>query len=120
MQPGEFELETTLQKQSRPKTLQGDLAMSVGDPQYQAVIRQILRKAAVDEDFRRAALESSIAAFNKFGIAPPDGFTVEFVDNYEKAKKIIVLPDPVAHVEQLTDEDLEEVAGGCVLGSTMP
>lgn len=94
--------------------------MSDRDPQYQTIIRQILRKTAVDPDFRRVALQNSVAAFNKFGITPPVGFTVEFVDNYGKSKKTIVLPDPVAQVEELTDEDLEEVAGGCVLGSAIP
>lgn len=91
------------------------------DPQdFQAAIRQLLRRTAVDRDFRQLALKDSNAAFTALGITPPSGTTVDFVDNYGKARHTIVLPDPVVQVEELSDEDLEEVAGGCVLASTVP
>ncbi len=94
--------------------------MSHHDPQFQSAIRQILRRAAIDHDFRCLVLQDSGAAFSKFGIEPPQDITIEFIENYGKSRKVIVLPDPVAHVEELTDDDLEEVAGGCVLASTVP
>ncbi len=93
--------------------------MSHHDPQFQSAIRQVLRRSAIDQDFRQLALKDSTAAFAKFGIVPPADVTVDFIDNFGKPRKTIVLPDPVAQVEELTDEDLEEVAGGCVLASTI-
>jgi hypothetical protein len=95
--------------------------MSDHDARFQEAIRQILRRAAIDNDFRRLALKDSAAAFAKFGINPPQEISVDFIENFGKSRKTIVLPDPVAQVEELTDEDLEEVAGGtCVVASDLP
>jgi hypothetical protein len=95
--------------------------MSQEDPQQlQAAIRQILRLAAIDQDFRKLALRDSPAAFARFNFTLPEGIAVEFVENYGKSRKYVVLPDPVVDIEELTDEDLEDVAGGCTLASEIP
>jgi hypothetical protein len=93
--------------------------MSHDPHEFQTSIRQLLRRTALDQDFRRLALENSNAALEKLGITPPPGISVEFIDNFGKSRHTIVLPDPVVQIEELSDEDLDEVAGGCVLASTM-
>lgn len=91
------------------------------DPrELQAVIRKILRLAAINQDFRELALRDSHAAFARFDAVLPPDVQINFIENYGKPSKTIVLPDLVAELEELTDEDLEEVAGGCTLTSDVP
>ena len=65
-----------------------------------------------DPDFRELALSDSAAAISKVNPKPvPDDYKVKFVDNSGPVKNF-VLPDPVNNVEDLSDAELEAVAGG--------
>lgn len=78
-------------------------------------IRQVLKRAATDPEFRALAIRDGQAAFQSLGITLPDDIKVRFVDNSGTNSKIVALPDPVLESPQLSDEELEEVAGGCLL-----
>ena len=65
-----------------------------------------------DPQYRSLALENPEAAIAQVTEHPlPTGFKVKFVDN-AGANKTIVLPDAVPGVEELSDAELEQVAGG--------
>jgi hypothetical protein len=79
-----------------------------------SAIREVIKKAVVDHDFRQLAVRDSKAAIAKVsGKKLPEGMSIHFVDNYQKSTKTIALPDPIANASELTDEELEQVAGGC-------
>jgi hypothetical protein len=75
-------------------------------------LEEIKKRSIVDPEFRQLALSNPNAAVAKVNPKPmPSGFSVKFIDN-SGAQKAIVLPDPVGKVEELSDAELEEVAGG--------
>jgi hypothetical protein len=72
----------------------------------------IKRRAMKDPEYRALALSNPNAAIAKITPTPiPAGFKVRFVDN-AGANFTVVLPDPVARVDELSDAELEQVAGG--------
>jgi hypothetical protein len=87
-----------------------------GDEWTQSEAEQVemeLRKRAVkDPEFRALALRDPQAAIAKITPKPlPKNFKVKVVEN-EGANVVVVLPDPIGRVEELSDADLEAVAGG--------
>jgi hypothetical protein len=69
-------------------------------------------KAMKDPKYRALALSNPNAAIAEIVSTPvPAGFTVRFIDN-AGANYTLVLPDPVARVDELSDAELEQVAGG--------
>jgi hypothetical protein len=84
------------------------------DQELNATIREVLKRAVADPNLRQLAVRDGKAAIAKVTdktLAP--GLSIRFVDNYGKSNKTVVIPDPVGHPEQLTEEELEAVAGGC-------
>jgi|SRR5438270_3359805 len=87
---------------------------NMNEQELNAATREVLKRAVSDSEFRKLALRDSKAAFAKITNKElPIGFHIQFIENYGKSTKTIVMPDPVAHPEQLTEEELEQVAGGC-------
>jgi hypothetical protein len=75
-------------------------------------LEELKKRSIVDPEFRKMALTNPNAAISKINPKPiPAGFTVRFVENTGNIKTI-VLPDPVGRAEELSDAELEEVAGG--------
>jgi hypothetical protein len=75
-------------------------------------LEEIKKRSMTDPEFRSLAVKDPKGAISKVNPKPlPTGFSVHFVDN-SGTGKTIVLPDPVARVEELSDAELEEVAGG--------
>jgi hypothetical protein len=83
--------------------------------EMQEKIRRVLKRAAVDAEFRALAVRDGHAAFRSLGLILPADITIRFVDNHESKSKIIALPDPVIESSQLSEDELEEVSGGCLL-----
>lgn len=81
--------------------------------ELQRIFSEVARRAAVDPGFRVLALKDSAAAVAKITSKPlPQGVTFTFVDN-SGPHKTIPLPDPVPGItEELSDTELENVAGG--------
>jgi len=79
----------------------------------QRVLAEVARKSAIDSEFRALALRDASSALST--ITPkalPKGLTLIFVDNSDSTKTI-PLPDLLTtDCDELTDDELENVAGG--------
>jgi hypothetical protein len=79
------------------------------------VLQKVIERSRADPEFRALALSDSRSAIALIEPRPlPPGFTVRFVDN-ERADRTFVLPDPVPVADNLTDAELEQVAGGSLI-----
>ena len=75
-------------------------------------IEQIVKRAQTDPEFRQLCIDNpNAAATEATGKELPDGFTLRFVDNHN-ADLTVVLPDTVDPEAELSDAQLEQVAGG--------
>ena len=82
--------------------------------QFQA----LLSRSATDWDFRQALLNDPRATVGEFTGEPvPDSFDLVFIEN--KADATIVLPDYEDPEGELSEEDLEAVAGGDISVGTL-
>ncbi len=80
-------------------------------------VQKVLKKAGSDATFHALALSNPAAAVKEAtGKDLPAGYTVRFVDN-KGADLTLVLPDVAADSEELSDAELEQVAGGRCAGS---
>lgn len=74
-------------------------------------LETILSRSATDRDFRRLLLENPRAALGEvMGAEVPESVDIRFIEN--TADATIVLPDYVDAAAELTEKDLEMVAGG--------
>jgi hypothetical protein len=88
------------------------------EAEAQKAAADVRKLAQTDEDFRKLALKDPNAAIAKVNPTPlPAGFKVRFVDN-NKANLTVVLPDPVSKEGELSDAELEQVAGGGRCGAS--
>lgn len=79
----------------------------------QEALEQILTRAAVDLDFRKALLvDPRKAILDGFGVRIPATFRLKFIERAKDVDALIVLPDLQRQDGELEDEDLEMVAGG--------
>jgi len=77
-----------------------------------AIVERILKRASTDVAFHALAISNSAAAVKEVsGKQLPEGFKVRFVSN-EGADLTLVLPDVVTGDDELSDAELEQVAGG--------
>ena len=75
-------------------------------------IEQIVKRAQIDPEFRQLCIDKpNAAATEATGKELPDGFTLRFVDNHN-ADLTVVLPDLSDAGAELSDAELEQVAGG--------
>jgi hypothetical protein len=85
---------------------------------HQEALEQILTRAAVDLDFRKALLvDPRKAILDGLGVRIPASFRVKFVEREKDVDALIVLPDVQRQDGELDDCDLQAVAGG---GDTDP
>jgi hypothetical protein len=99
-------IQTTAQavKQQNPEYMQ----------QAEEAFQSMLARSATDMEFRQKLLTDPRAALAEFSgkdvseLTPT--FNVRFIEN--KADATIVLPDPVDPAAELSESDLEAVAGG--------
>jgi len=81
------------------------------DAELNNLVESVVRRAAVDAEFRSLAVSDPAAALGKFADKPINGLKIRFVD-MQGPEKTIVLPAPVYKVGELTAQELEAVAGG--------
>ena len=77
-----------------------------------ARIGEITERSATDPDLRRRLIEDGTAALRAEGLPFGDDFSVAFIEN--TALTTIVLPDYAPNSSELSDEQLEAVAGGAI------
>jgi hypothetical protein len=82
------------------------------DEEQSQIIAELCRRSSVDSAFRELALRDPARAIAKVTTkaSPPDR-SFRFVDNSGSVKTVL-LPDPIHETEELSDLELERVAGG--------
>ena len=86
------------------------------DEEMARAVLEVLRRVAVDEDFKKLALSNSAEAIARVDPKPlPAGLVMKFVDN-SGPLKVIPLPAPTFASEEISEEQLEAVAGGVSVG----
>ena len=84
------------------------------DPKLSDAISAVVERASKDADFRALAVSNSAKAIAQVSsVAIPPGTNIKFVDN-SGSTHTVVLGDPV-FVDDLSDMELEQVAGGRAL-----
>ncbi len=78
--------------------------------EYTQKLRGALARSATDKAFRQKLLTDSRAALSEYTGVPVTDVNIVFVEN--NADATIVLPDPVGSESELSDRELEVVAGG--------
>ncbi|MDB4949480.1 MAG: hypothetical protein JWM27_2129 [Gemmatimonadetes bacterium] len=77
------------------------------------LVDAVVHRAGVDRRFRTMLLESPRAAIREaFGVDLPADFNLRFIEKDAGVDALIVLPDVKADDGELSDDDLEAVAGG--------
>ena len=86
--------------------------MTLTSQEAEQAIEQIVKRAQTDSEFRQLCLDNpNAAAKEATGKAIPDGFVLRFVEN-QGADLTVVLPDSVDSEAELSELELEGVAGG--------
>jgi hypothetical protein len=90
----------------------------LNETELDSAIREVIKRSVVDPEFRTFAMKNGNAAITKAsGKSVPNGTTTTFVSNHGSKAKMFVLPNPVGSADLLSEEALEQVAGGCTATS---
>ena len=82
------------------------------EAEAQKTVAELIRRATTDRAFRTLALSDPAAAIAKINPTPlPAGFKVQVVAA-DGADMTVVVPDLIQHSDELSDTELEQVAGG--------
>jgi len=73
---------------------------------------QLIAKAWSDEAFKKRLLADPKAAMKEVGMDAPEGVEIEVVESTQEKAYLVIPPKPVG---ELSDEDLDKVAGGAFL-----
>lgn len=80
--------------------------------ELQQMLLKIAQRSAVDPEFRALALRDSAAAIAKVSSKPlPKDISYRFIDN-SGSLRVVPLPDPALESDELSETELEDVAGG--------
>lgn len=82
-------------------------------PNEQRALEAVLHRATTDFDFRQQLLLTPRQAIqDAYGVCIPSTFRVKFVERDSDVDALIVLPDFRRNGDELSDEELDDVAGG--------
>jgi hypothetical protein len=83
------------------------------ESELESAIREVIKRSVIDPEFRALAIKNGNQAIAKAsGKSLPSDTAITFISNQGSAGISFVLPDPVGNVELLSEETLEQVAGG--------
>jgi hypothetical protein len=77
--------------------------------EFQKAYGKVVAKAWADEDFKAKLVADPKTVLKENGLAIPDDVEYRIVENTDKIVHLIL---PLKPTEQLSEEDLEHVAGG--------
>ena len=84
----------------------------------QNALNDALERATTDRGFRERLLNEPRAALAEVtGQALPQGFVIRFIEKDENTDVLVVLPELVPETVELSDAELQAVAGGADQGS---
>jgi hypothetical protein len=115
---GALTIQLLLHVEKAPKARENQGRCEMSDTQWtpedtKKVAAAILRRAATEPAFREKALKDPNAAIQEVAGKPlPAGVTACFIENQPGATMTFVLPDPVSASQELSEAELEQVAGG--------
>jgi hypothetical protein len=90
---------------------------AMNEQELSRAIREVIKLASVDPGFRAKAITDPKAALvTVAGKDAASGVNIRFVDDFGSDIRTVVLPEPDGSTE-LSEEDLEQVAGGCILNT---
>lgn len=79
---------------------------------HNKLLEAVVHRAGADRVFRQQLLADAAGAIRTgYGVSLPAGFRVRFVEKPADLDLLVVLPE-LAQEEELSDDDLEKVAGG--------
>jgi hypothetical protein len=79
----------------------------------EALLDNAMRRSIVDPTFRALLVNDPVAALNKISSTPvPNTYRPQFVDN-SGPTRVFLLPGALPPTGELSDAQLEDVAGGC-------
>lgn len=86
--------------------------------ELQQALAAVARRATVDSDFRKLAIDNGMKAIAAINPKPlPADLDFRFVDN-SGSTKVVALPDPIStSSEELSDAELAHAAGGTATSS---
>ena len=88
------------------------MSQVITNQEAEQAIAQVIERAQTDSEFRQLCLSNpNAAAREATGKDIPEDFTLKFVDN-QGADLTVVLPDLVDSSVELSNAELEQVAGG--------
>jgi hypothetical protein len=88
------------------------MAQPYSEAEVQAAINEIMKRARTDKAFRELALKDPNTAVKQAtNLDVPPGFKIRFIES-EGANMVITLPELVGAEGELSDAELEQVAGG--------
>lgn len=78
------------------------------------VLTQVLRRSAIDPEFRQRLLDDPAAAIEEETgvVSDTPGYQIMFVEKPEGVTDMLVLPPLIQEPAELSEEELEAVAGG--------
>ena len=96
-----------------------EMFVTTKDPKDPRMLDAVLAKAAVDRPFRTQLLADPRSAIEReFGISMPDTFRMRFVERSRELDALVVLPDFRTADGELSEDELETIAGGADDGGT--
>jgi hypothetical protein len=88
------------------------MIQTITSQEAEEAIQQVVKRAQTDSEFRQLCLSDPNAAAKLVTSKDiPEGFTLRFVEN-QGADLTVVLPDLINEQAELSDTDLDQVAGG--------
>ena len=79
-------------------------------------VSQLIAKCWADEGFKRKLLADPAATLKAEGVESPAGLSIKAVENTDKVFHLVIPAKPT----ELSDEDLDQVAGGDACGANRP